>query len=257
MKKTAKKTREDTLDSDILDAARRLVAHMESGQRDDANEVLEELTQLRESELFREVGSLTRELHEALKTFKMDSRLSAFADEIPDTRERLNHVITMTEASAHRTLNAVEESLILTDAVADNAARLAQRWQTFRRREMSADDFRELSRDLEHFLAQTGDQTKALNNHLTEALMAQDYQDLTGQIIRRVINLVHEVETGLVSMISLSGSRRTGENPKAADKPSKGSEPASLEGPQVPGIESDTALKGQDEVDDLLSSLGF
>lgn len=250
-------TSENDQTGQILEVARRLVMNLEAGERDEANENLEELTRLRESELFREVGQLTRELHEALKAFQMDTRLSAFADEIPDTRERLNHVITMTETSAHRTLTAVEESLTLVEGLSASATTLNERWQAFRRRELSAEGFRELSRDLEQFLSQAGEQTGQLNSHLTDALMAQDYQDLTGQIIRRVINLVQEVETGLVSMISLSGRRRTLENATPADNQAKRHDGSVLEGPQVPGSESETALKGQDEVDDLLSSLGF
>jgi chemotaxis protein CheZ len=84
------------------------------------------------------------------------------------------------------------------------------------------------------------------------------FQDLTGQIIRRVMKLVKEVEDGLVSLISISAPQRGTEERKAADnKTGEANSGTTLEGPQVPGHESDTAVSGQDEVDDLLSSLGF
>ena len=237
-----------------LDAARQLVERLEAGDAAGADRQVDELTRIRETELFREVGQLTRELHEALKAFKTDTRLAAVAEEIPDAQDRLTHVIDMTEQSAHRTLTAVEQSLGVVDGLSARGAELRDTWHRFRRRELSAEEFRELSRDLEQFLDRLGEEGGQLQAHLTEALMAQDYQDLTGQIIRRVINLVQEVEAGLVSLISISGRRRGEEKAAPADKPVIG---GTLEGPQVPGRESASAVSGQDEVDDLLSSLGF
>ena len=240
----------------MLVTARQLVERLESGDEVGVDDLVEELTHIRETELFRELGQLTRELHEALKAFKSDSRLAAVAEEIPDAQDRLNHVIDMTEQSAHRTLNAVEESLDLVNGLAEGGQGLRQRWQQFRARELSADEFRILSRDLEAFLDRVGEEGGRVQSHLTDALMAQDYQDLTGQIIRRVINLVQEVESGLVSLISISGRRQGEEKDQSGASRQKAATP-DLEGPQIPGKESSTAVKGQDEVDDLLSSLGF
>ena len=246
---SSEKERQD----ELLATARNLVERLEAGDGEGAGPLLDKLTRIRETELFHEVGQLTRELHEALKAFKSDTRLAAIADEMPDAQDRLNHVIDVTEQSAHRTLSAVEASLEIVDGLSSTGEGIQERWQRFRRRELSADEFRELSRDLELFLGHLAGQGAQLQSHLTEALMAQDYQDLTGQIIRRVINLVQEVEAGLVSLISISGRRRGGEITGSADKRGAGE----LEGPQIPGREHSTAVKGQDEVDDLLSSLGF
>ncbi len=236
--------------------ARELLNHAEAGDHEAVGEVLDELTRLRETELFREVGKLTRELHEALKSFRTDNRLSELAaNDIPDAQDRLNHVIELTENAAHKTLTALEESLESLSGLGSEGQELAAEWKRFRQRELSATEFRDLSRRMDAFFQRLEAEGATVQSKLTDALMAQDYQDLTGQIIRRVMKLVKEVEDGLVSLISISAPERATERRKTADK--RVADPSELEGPQVPGHESDTAVQGQDEVDDLLSSLGF
>ena len=241
----------------FVDPAERLLDHIKAGQLDEAGRMLDDMTKLRETQLFKELGTLTRELHEAIKSFRLDTRLSDIAStEMPDAQERLNYVITMTDQAAHRTLNAIEDSLPVVSEMASGSKTLLDQWQRFRRRELSAEEFRQLSRDVETFLGAADEQTQKLQGNLNDALMAQDYQDLTGQIIRRVINLVQEVEHSLVDLIAISGTRMGDESRKAADTEdeNKGSQ---LEGPQIPGKETDDVVRGQDDVDDLLSSLGF
>jgi chemotaxis protein CheZ len=129
-----------------LESARQLVAHMESGDDESAGRLIEELGRMHESLIFQELGKLTRDLHEALNAFRMDSRLSEITEtEIPDAKERLNYVVTLTEQSAHRTLNAVEESLPMAETLAGRAGELAGAWERFRARELSAEEFRRLS----------------------------------------------------------------------------------------------------------------
>jgi chemotaxis protein CheZ len=84
--------------------------------------------------------------------------------------------------------------------------------------------------------------------------MAQSFQDLTGQIIKRVITLVDDVEASLVNLVKLSSSQIA---ESSSDDSKQKSDKSKLEGPQIPGKETDGAVSGQDEVDDLLSSLGF
>ncbi|WP_373317927.1 protein phosphatase CheZ [Sediminicurvatus halobius] len=249
---------ETTLSMDeYLAHARELVRQIEAGEEDAARVTVEALARLRERELFRELGTLTRELHEALKSFKVDTRLGDIAaNDIPDARERLNHVIELTEQAAHRTLTAIESGLPLAEGLAGEAGKLAERWQRFRQRELSAAEFRELSRDIEAYLQRCGGEAATLQAHLSDALMAQDYQDITGQIIRRVIGLVQEVEDGLVELVRISGHRIAEETPAAADKADDQEADRRGRGPAIPGQEGDV-VSGQDEVDDLLSSLGF
>jgi len=237
------------MDSDErLMLARQLVEHLEAGNEAEATHVSSLLTEGVESKLFLEVGRLTRELHEAINEFLLDPRISEMAQvEIPDASERLTYVITMTEKSANTTLGAVEAGLPLADDLGAKALAISEQWKRFCKRELSVDDFRELSRELGSFLALTNERSKQLHGYLTDVLMAQDFQDLTGQIIRQVITLVHDVEDKLVQLVRISGSKL----------PEKQKDAKKLEGPVVPGIDQGDTVSGQDDVDDLLSSLGF
>lgn len=244
------------LDGSALDHARMLVESIESGDNAHAKAIMDDIASLREMDLFKEMGKLTRQLHDSLSSFKLDSTLAGLAEtEIPDAKERLNHVITMTEEAADKTLNAVEEALPLSDDIKTCSLELQTRWDKFKDRKLSAEEFRELSRDLDEFFPKISSGTVALNNYLNEILMAQGFQDLTGQIIRRVINLVHDVEQGLVDLIKMSGA---GAPHEEGNKQQSGERNIKAEGPVVPGIaHSSETVNGQDDVDDLLSSLGF
>lgn len=240
-----------------LDAAQRLMEFARVGDADGVERIIDELTHIRETALFKELGALTRELHESLKSFKLDTRIAEITEnEIPDARERLNYVITMTEQAANRTLTAIEESMPAMDALTGAAAEIASDWQRFRGRQMSVDEFRGLSKRIEAFLVEVGERGSEVQTNLTDALMAQDFQDLTGQIIRRVISLVQEVEENLVSLVRISGGRIASDD---KSKPAEnGKTDASRgEGPRIPGQQDDDFVQDQDDVDDLLSSLGF
>jgi len=239
------------LHPDYVARTREMLEHMERGNADEAARLLDEITKLREDSLFRELGKLTREFHEALNNFRLDSRVATLAQqEIPDARDRLSYVINMTEQSANRTLTAVEQSLPGTDVLERRAADLKEKWGRFTRKEMDAQSFRALAREMEEFLAICSVELPRLRNNLQEVLMAQGFQDLTGQIIRRVITLVEELERNLVQLVRISGQNLLPEQRAEV----KG--PVGVSGPPVPGLDVDT-VSGQDEVDDLLSSLGF
>ncbi len=244
-----------------LDLARQLVEQLEAGDRAGADEVIRQLRLPYERELFDELGKLTRELHETLNSFRGDSRLLELTrDEIPDAKERLNYVVSMTEQAAHRTLNALDESMPIAESLHSRSLQLTEQWGRFRSRELSVDEFRELAREMDDFLAASGHETERLKSLMSEILMAQDYQDLTGQIIRRVIRLVQEVEENLVGLIRLSSARM---EPSKAVKPVAAEEPLAPDtkghGPIVPNTQDSVAdiVSGQDDVDALLSSLGF
>lgn len=238
-----------------LDHAHKLIDSIESGDEVNARAIMDDLASIRELDLFCEMGKLTRELHDSLSNFKLDSKMAGLAEnEIPDAQERLNHVITMTEEAADKTLSAVEEAIPLSDDIKAQSLELQSRWDKFKNRKLSADEFRELSRDLDEFFPKISSGTVILNEKLNDILMAQGFQDLTGQIIRRVITLVRDVEEGLVSLIKMSGAPA-----KAKESKAKVTErDIQAEGPVVPGVaHASETVDGQDDVDDLLSSLGF
>lgn len=245
------------IDNDaLLQQARALVTLLESGNNTGAEQAIDELGRIREQSLFRELGKMTRQLHDSLTSFALDARMQSLAEsDIPDAKARLNHVITMTEDSANRTLTAVEGTLPIAEQLQNSANDLHGKWERFRNKDMNVDEFRDMSREIDNFLTVTRDNAGRIHGNLSEVMMAQDFQDLTGQIIRRVITLVQEVEDNLVELIRLSGSVEL----ETADKAARpGADLMQGVGPQVPGVvDGSGSVSGQDEVDDLLSSLGF
>jgi len=235
-----------------LQQARVLVNYLESERYDEAEKALGDLTHLHETEMYQELGKLTRELHNTLSSFQVDSRIEDLAEhEIPDAKERLNFVIKMTDQAAHKTLNAVEEAIPVCDEIVKSTEEIREKWNKFISRDMSADQFRAMAREIGLYLGSSSDRTATLRGSLNDILIAQDYQDLTGQTIRRVINLVQKMEENLIGIIKIS-ARHSREEGGRTDRNS-----AALQGPQIPGKEDEDAMKNQDEVDDLLSSLGF
>ncbi len=238
------------VENERLTMARELVALLEAGKESKADLLIDELSNSGDSELFQEVGRLTRELHEAINGFILDSSINELTEsEIPDASERLQYVITMTANAANTTLGAVEACMPLLENLEERSERLTNEWKKFTSRQLSKDDFSALSVEIEDFLQSVSDDSKSLHGKMSEVLMAQDFQDLTGQIISKVIDLVHDVEDKLIGLIRISG------NKLPAHKKDHGKEV--LEGPVVPGIEQGDIVNSQDEVDDLLSSLGF
>jgi chemotaxis protein CheZ len=234
-----------------IEQARALVQALEQDDNDQVTLILEEISKVQESMLFQEVCKLTRQLHDTLANFYMDERLANLTqNEIPDAKERLNYVITMTEQAANTTLNAVEYLLPLSEQLGEQSQELGAQWQRFRQREMPLEEFKALSQSLAEYFDTSQNQLKEIQDRLTEVLMAQGFQDLTGQIIRRVINLVQDVELSMVDMIRISGRQsKPAEEGVPPDK-------SQAMGPAVPGVDLGT-VQNQDDVDSLLSSLGF
>lgn len=241
---------------DSLGLAKNLVEHLEANDEEKASEVLAQLAGVGDSLLFLEIGRLARELHSAINESLLDPRLVELAEnEIPDATERLRYVIDMTEQAANTTLASIEQSLPLADNLQRNATHLAEQWERFTSRALSVADFRDLSVDLKAFLSETQRDSQSLHDNLTEVLMAQGFQDLTGQIIRKVIALVGDVESKLVELVRISGSRTTGGESQGAERGAKRA--SAIHGPVVPGVDKGDVVSGQDDVDDLLSSMGF
>jgi len=232
-----------------LTLAKSLVRSLESGDEANAERTINELTKSYESYIFQEIGKLTRELHDALGVCRDERRLTDITrNEIPDARDRLHYVITKTEESAHKTLDIIDNLLPISEELWHESSAMYQDWQRFKRREMNVDEFRELSASLEKFLGCACTHAEKIKHDLNDAMVAQDYQDLTGQIIRKVITLVQEVEDKLVGVIRNA----------SADSKKTVSRLMSItaEGPQI-HTDAPNVMTGQDDVDALLSSLGF
>ena len=211
---------------------------------------LDALVQRRESVLFGDLRKLTHDLQAALERFRIDSRLVDLAEkEVPDARHRLDHVLKLTDEAAHRTMDLVEQSGPLAERTAQQAAEIMPLWQRFRARSMALEEFQSMIQRLDVFLEAARSDMGSVRNNLAEVLMAQGYQDLSGQIIRGVMKLVGELELALVELVRLSkthGDARRG----LSEDTRRGF------GPAIPGIDHGPAVSDQEDVDALLSGLG-
>ncbi|MGP5156266.1 protein phosphatase CheZ [Pseudoalteromonas prydzensis] len=244
-----------------LEQARQLVVYLENGEQDKADQLIIDAASKEQSELFAEVGKLTRQLHDALKNFELDTRLADLTTEaIPDAKQRLNYVMEMTENAANKTMDAVEASLPIAQQLADEISHIKPTWDRLMNREIELGEFKTLCHSLDKFMNNSQTKTDELQGLMTNVLMAQDFQDLTGQVIRRVIELVREVEDSLIHLLTAFGSQDDSETKTVAPTIEKQPAENILAGPEGPIIDKgsrDDVVSGQDDVDDLLSSLGF
>lgn len=252
------------LQSSLTDNARQLLDSLEKGDVGSAVQLIHELNQVRDRGLYQEVGKLTRELHNAIVNFKIDPKNPHSDDdtEITDATDRLSYVVEMTEKAANRTMDLVEECAPLVNGLSDEAHGLSADWGRFMRRELGADDFRDLAKRVESFLAKSERDSAKVSTQLNEILLAQDFQDLTGQVIKRVTTLVKDVEENLLKLVlmashvdSFAGITHDHAVLRAEQEQQK--EPSKGEGPQIHADKREDVVSGQDDVDDLLSSLGF
>ena len=236
----------------LLEQAKELVQLLESGNQSAADQLVKSIYESEPHPLLQEVGEFTRDLHEALKQFHIDERMTEIAnDEIPDAKNRLNYVIEKTEVAANKTMDAVDRCLPIANSLHESLLVVRPQWNDLMRGQINLKEFKVLCHRVDDVLSQIEGDSSELRNELMDILMAQDFQDLTGQIIRRVITLVNEVEQRLIEIVTVFGVSQK-EQQERIRKVS--SEP---EGPIMNPHERIDAVSSQDEVDDLLSSLGF
>ncbi len=253
----------------LQESAERLVSKLDQGDYSGASSVIEEIKQQRDSGIYKEVGRLTRGLHDAISNFHIDveqygassNQGSDQDSEMVNARDRLDYVITMTQEAADKTMDMVEEGIPMATNLSQEAAILQKDWGRLIRREMDPSEFRDLYKRIDVFLAQANTSADGLNEKFNNILMAQGYQDLTGQVIKKVISLVQEVEERLVDLVRVAGEVEeiTG-IVRSTDKEGDDSENEKnneAEGPQINAESRSDVVSGQDDVDDLLSSLGF
>lgn len=234
-----------------LELAKNLVAALEQIDTLAADQIVEELAGLQRTQLFLEIGRLTRLLHNSLLNVASDSKIPAFREQdIPDAKERLTYVISMTEQAANQTLSAVEHLLPISEQLNLQGNQLMAQWEKYLGGGLPDQEFKALSVELFKYLKSSNEGLVDMQNGLTDILIAQGYQDITGQIIRKVIDFVLELEQHMVSLVRETSSKRVLSEPEVK---------ANLPGPVVPGVDDKLGniANNQDDVDDLLSSLGF
>ena len=204
-------------------------------------------------DMVHRIGHLTRLLRDSMKELGLDQQISQAAQAIPDANDRLNYVASMTEQAAERALNAVERAQPLQDRLEDEGAALNKRWQAAVATAVVESD-PALVEDTQHFLSnKLPTATGATQKELLEIMMAQDFQDLTGQVIKKMMEVIKLIEEQLVQVLVDNVPNITDGVKTEDDR----DEHARLRnGPQVSQNKTD-AVAGQDQVDDLLDELGF
>lgn len=198
--------------------------------------------------VFNRIGHMARALHDTLGLLGYDKLIEKTVSALPDAKDRLAYVANLTEQAACRVLNATDIANPLIDDMENGALVLGKRWDKVFANEMGPAEFKLLAADTRAFLnEQLPQKTRETHAQLTEIMMAQDFQDLTGQVIKKIVGLAHELESGLMTVLIevLPETKRT-------------EEVASLMNGQVINAEGRTdVVVNQEQVDDLLDSLGF
>jgi len=206
----------------------------------------------RPAEVYQRIGHLTRTLHDALRELGYDKDLQATRADLPDARDRLSYIARVTGEAADKVLNAVDRARDVQEALTGRASDLRTRWQAVAAY-AAADSQRatpagkSLIDETCSFFADVGGQTDATNSILTDIMMAQDFHDLTGQVIRKVVALATNLEDQLLKLLIET----------TPPEQLKKVEVEKLEGPVVKAEGRTDVVTDQAQVDDLLASLGF
>lgn len=201
--------------------------------------------------VFQRVGHMVRQLHDAMRDLGYDKVLEESARVIPDARQRLSYVARMNEQAASRVLNATEILKPACHAMGDHSAALAARWDRVFANQMSPADFKSLAADTHSFLHQMPAQVEAANVQITEIMMAQDFQDLTGQVLKKLTEVAKNMEQQLLAILleTMPAEMRVELKAELTNE--------LLNGPVINAEGRSDIVHSQEQVDELLESLGF
>lgn len=198
-----------------------------------------------QEDMLSRIGHMTRELHESLRSLGYDKMLEKVAQEIPDARDRLNYVAKMTEQAAERVLNATDEANPLQSDLAEQSTVLQEKWNSILARASLKSEYNAVVLETLEYLKLADKNTAATKALLMEIMMAQDFQDLTGQVIKKITSLAQDLERQLVQvLVDFAPGTKKEEN-------------SLLNGPQIDPHNTVDVVANQAQVDDLLDSLGF
>ena len=207
-------------------------------------------------DVHQRIGALTRQLHDSLRGLGLTEKVKSWAGEIPDARTRLSYIARLTGEAAEKVLNNVDQAKLHHDHIAEETRRIGAL--------IVKDPVAAVAKGhVMNFITDVEQATQEIDVNLTNIMMAQDFHDLTGQVVAKVVSLVSDVEAELVQLLILTAPSdgQTSPTAMAAPTPTLLSEPILhepiLQGPVVDPEGNPDVVKGQSEVDDLLASLGF
>ncbi len=191
-------------------------------------------------EVFQQLGTITRTLHDTMQRLGVMPKLQVATDGLPDARSRLSYIATKTAAAAEKVLNSVDQAKAEHAGISKATQELAAA--------IVADPVRAVaSGAVMNFVKDVESRTTSIDNHLTDIMLAQDFHDLTGQVVAKVVNLANDLEDSLVKLLVQVVP------PEQREKV----DPTILQGPVVNAEGRTDVVTNQGEVDDLLASLGF
>ncbi len=195
-------------------------------------------------DLLKRIGQMTRMLRDSMRELGLDQAIERAAQAIPDARDRLRYVAQMTEQAANRVLNATEAAQPLQEGLITAAKELDQRWEEWFERPLDMPEARALVDDTRAFLRRVPKDAKATQDQLFDIMMAQDFQDLTGQVIMKMMDVIGAIERELLQALldNVPAEKRSETN-------------SLLNGPAV--TPASDVVTSQGQVDDLLASLGL
>ena len=201
-----------------------------------------------QEKVFNQVGQMARLLHDTLGALGYDKLLEKTVHALPDAKDRLTYIANLTEQAACKVLNATDIANPLQEELETGAKLLADKWDAVYANRLSTQEFKLLADETRAYLKNAVPQrTAATREQLMEIMMAQDFQDLTGQVIKKIVALAQDLESGLMNVLieTMPGEKKT-ESVKSL-----------LNGPVVNPEGRTDVVASQKQVDDLLDSLGF
>lgn len=201
-----------------------------------------------QAKAFNTVGHMVRQLHDALLGLGYDKLIEKTVTTLPDAKDRLAYVASLTEQAACRVLNATDVAMPIQEQLGASGQALADRWDRLYANQLRVTEFKQLADETRAFLkGELPEKISLTSAQLMEIMMAQDFQDLTGQVIKKIVTLAQEMESSMMTVLIdiIPEMKKTDEVTSL------------LNGPVINAEGRADVVVGQTQVDDLLDSLGF